>query len=189
MRTVILFNKPFGVLSQFSSDGDNPTLADFVPLRDVYPAGRLDKDSEGLMVLTAHGAIQHRISDPRYKLPKTYWVQVEGTAGQLQLNQLREGIELKDGMTRRAKARKIDEPTNLWPRDPPIRVRKAVPDEWLEITLSEGKNRQVRRMTAAVNLPTLRLIRAQIGTWHLDGLRPGKWREVDVPANWIRNGR
>ena len=178
----ILFNKPFGVLSQFTDKGTEgsprPTLSDFIDLPGVYPAGRLDRDSEGLMVLTSDGALQARIADPKFKAAKTYWVQVEGTITSDALNTLIQGVTLKDGLTRPAKARAFPEPKGLWSRDPPIRVRKSVPDSWLELTIKEGRNRQVRRMTAHVGFPTLRLIRVAIGDWSLDGLKPGAWREA-----------
>ncbi|MFN3314182.1 MAG: rRNA large subunit pseudouridine synthase E [Hyphomonas sp.] len=175
--TLILFNKPYGILCQFTPDGSGrPTLADFISQPDVYPAGRLDHDSEGLLILTDDGRQQARITEPRHKLPKTYWAQVEGEPDAAALQALQQGVELKDGLTRPARARLIPEPDALWPRDPPIRVRKSVPDSWLELTLTEGRNRQVRRMTAAIGHPTLRLIRARIGDWTLDGLAPGAWR-------------
>ena len=177
MSRILLFNKPYGVICQFSRDGMHPTLADYIAVPDVYPAGRLDTDSEGLLLLTDDGRLQHRITDPKHKLAKTYWVQVEGVPDEASLQQLRNGVELKDGMTRPAKARQIAQPENLWPRNPPIRFRKSVPDCWLELTIREGRNRQVRRMTAAVGHPTLRLIRCRIGDWKLDGLAPGKWRD------------
>ncbi len=178
---VILLNKPYGMLCQFSGDGARPTLASILPLPDVYPAGRLDADSEGLVVLTADGVLQARIADPRHRLAKTYWVQVEGTPLPAQLAALRAGVSLPDGPTRPLKARMLPEPPALWLRDPPIRVRKAIPTAWLELELREGRNRQVRRMTAAVGLPTLRLIRWAIGPWTLDGLASGQWREAAVP--------
>ncbi|MEP2989370.1 MAG: pseudouridine synthase [Parasphingorhabdus sp.] len=180
MSRLILFNKPFGVLSQFTDQGSptkRQTLSDFINVPDVYPAGRLDRDSEGLLVLTDDGSLQSRISNPKHKTPKTYLAQVEGDAGEEALNKLRDGVELKDGMTRPAEVERISEP-NLWPRDPPIRVRKTVPDCWLSLTIREGKNRQVRRMTAAVGLPTLRLVRWQVGDWLLDDLKPGEWRDA-----------
>ncbi len=176
---LILFNKPFGVLSQFTSTTQHPGLEHYVAIPDVYCAGRLDRDSEGLLVLTDHGALQARISHPRFKLTKTYWVQVEGVIAEQALRQLRLGVVLKDGQTLPAAAKVIPEP-DLWPRTPPIRVRKAIPTCWLEITLREGKNRQVRRMTSAVGHPTLRLIRVQIGPWQLDGLEPGAYRALSV---------
>lgn len=183
--TLILFNKPFGVLSQFTDksteSSPRPTLSHFIDLPGVYPAGRLDRDSEGLMLLTDDGRLQARISHPRYKAPKTYWVQIEGIIGPDALAALETGISLKDGPTRPAKARRIDPPQTLWPRDPPIRVRKSVPDCWISLTLREGRNRQVRRMTAHVGHPTLRLIRASIGDWHLGTLAPGTW--THVPPN------
>lgn len=175
----LLFNKPFNVLSQFTSEDNNcQTLADYIDIRGIYPAGRLDKDSEGLLVLTSDGKLQHRIAHPRNKMSKTYWVQVEGIPEEAGLKALRTGVELKDGITLPAKAKRIDEPYLLWPRDPPIRERKNVPDCWLEITISEGRNRQVRRMTAAIGFPTLRLIRYRIGSWTLDGIEPGKYRVI-----------
>lgn len=177
---LILFNKPFGVLSQFSGgarDSARDTLAAWIDRPGVYPAGRLDKDSEGLLLLTGDGAVQARIADPKFKLPKVYLVQVEGMPDDDALAALRNGITLKDGPTRPAHAEAIA-PPDLWPRDPPVRFRKSVPDAWLRITLREGRNRQVRRMTAAVGLPTLRLVRWSIGPWMLDGLPPGAWRHV-----------
>jgi 23S rRNA pseudouridine2457 synthase len=176
MGHILLFNKPFGVICQFSRNGVHPTLADYIALPDFYPAGRLDTDSEGLLVLTDDGQLQHRITDPKHKLPKTYWVQVEGVPDEAALEKLRRGVKLSDFTTQPAEARLIDEPASLWPRNPPIRSRKNIPTRWLELTISEGKNRQVRRMTAAVGLPTLRLIRYRIGDWTLSGLEPGKWR-------------
>ena len=176
MGSILLFNKPFGVICQFSRDGLHPTLADYIALPDFYPAGRLDTDSEGLLVLTDDGQLQHRITDPKHKLPKTYWVQVEGVPDEAALERLRNGVTLNDFTTQPAEARLMDEPPGLWPRDPPIRHRKNIPTCWLELTIREGKNRQVRRMTAAVGFPTLRLIRYQIGEWTLSGLESGKWR-------------
>ena len=176
MSRILLFNKPYGVICQFSKDGMHPTLADYIAVPDVYPAGRLDTDSEGLLVLTDDGQLQHRITDPKHKLPKTYWVQVEGIPDEAALESLRHGVQLNDGTTLPAEARAMAEPANLWQRDPPIRARKNIPTSWLELTIREGKNRQVRRMTAAVGLPTLRLIRYRIGEWTLDGLEPGKWK-------------
>ncbi len=174
---LIAFNKPFGVLCQFSGEG--PTLADFIDVPDVYPAGRLDKDSEGLLLLTDDGALQAKISSPKFKRPKTYWVLVEREPSEDTLDRLRAGIDLKDGPTRPAGVRRIDEPEGLWPRDPPVRYRKNVVDVWLELTITEGRNRQVRRMTAAIGHPTLRLVRAEIGGWSVDGLAPGLWRRID----------
>lgn len=174
---MVLLHKPCGMLCQFSGDDGRRTLADILPLPDVYPAGRLDTDSEGLVVLTADGPLQARITDPRHKLAKTYWVQVEGTPTPAQLASLADGVELADGVTLPAGVRAIPQPSRLWPRDPPIRHRLTVPTAWLEIVLTEGRNRQVRRMTAAVGLPTLRLIRWAIGPWTLAGLAPGQWRE------------
>ncbi|WP_019340275.1 pseudouridine synthase [Stutzerimonas stutzeri] len=174
---LLLLNKPFNVLTQFNDADGRATLKDFVPVTGVYPAGRLDRDSEGLLLLTNDGQLQAGIADPRHKLAKTYWVQVEGEVGTEQLQRLREGVELNDGMTLPAEARSLDEPP-LWPRTPPVRFRKSVPTSWLELVIREGRNRQVRRMTAAVGLPTLRLVRVRIGPWTLDGLQPGEWREV-----------
>ena len=174
---LIRFNKPYGVLSQFTAQGAWRGLKDFIDLPDVYVAGRLDADSEGLLLLTNDGRLQARIADPRHKLPKTYWVQVEGTPDEEQLRRLREGVTLNDGPTLPAEARLLDEPT-LWERVPPVRFRKSVPTHWLELVIREGRNRQVRRMTAAVGLPTLRLVRVRIGPWSLDGLGLGEWREV-----------
>ncbi|WP_109464150.1 pseudouridine synthase [Albibacillus kandeliae] len=182
MPRLLRFNKPFDVLPQFTDGQGRSTLADFIDLKGVYPAGRLDRDSEGLMLLTDDGKLQASIADPRHKMAKTYWVQVEGTPDETALAALRKGVELKDGLTRPAKARLMAEPPGLWPRTPPIRVRKSVPDTWLELTISEGRNRQVRRMTAAVGHPTLRLIRYGIGAWTLDGLAPGRWDLIDPPA-------
>lgn len=190
MARLILFNKPFGVLSQFSdkSTPPRPVLADHVALKGIYPAGRLDADSEGLLLLTDDGRLQARIAEPRFKLPKTYLVQVEGAPDDAALEPLRRGLVLRDGPTRPAGARLID-PPRLWPRDPPVRHRKSVPDHWLEIVLSEGRNRQVRRMTAAIGLPTLRLVRWRIGPWDLNGLAPGEWRElVLAPGDWPGGG-
>lgn len=179
---LILFNKPFGVLSQFTDAGTagspRKTLSDFIDVPGVYAAGRLDQDSEGLLVLTNDGQLQNRISDPKFKQPKTYWVQVEGVPDEAALQALRTGVTLKDGKTAPAKAEAISEPENLWPRNPPIRVRKSVPDSWISLTITEGRNRQVRRMTAAVGYPTLRLIRSRIGDCALAGLSPGEWRDT-----------
>ena len=176
MPRTLLYNKPFQVLSQFSPSGDKRTLADYIDIPGVYPAGRLDFDSEGLMVLTDDGVLQAQISNPRYRRVKTYLVQVEGIPEPEVLQALVSGVELKDGQTRPAKVMLIDEPTWLWPRDPPIRVRKNIPTQWLRLQIQEGRNRQVRRMTAAVGYPTLRLVRSEIGDWSLDGLQPGEFR-------------
>jgi 23S rRNA pseudouridine2457 synthase len=173
----ILFNKPYGVLCQFSDGGEGrPTLAGFGLPPGVYPAGRLDLDSEGLLLLTGDGRLQARIADPKFKMAKTYLVQVEGEAGEASLDALRRGVRLKDGMTLPAEAERIDSPA-LWPRDPPVRFRKTVPDCWIRLTIREGRNRQVRRMTAAVGHPTLRLVRWRIGEWTIDDVPPGEWRE------------
>jgi len=185
MPNLILFNKPFNVLSQFTGDVPEQTLAHYIDTPGFYPAGRLDKDSEGLLLLTDDGQTQHRIAEPRYKLAKTYWAQVEGIPDDKALTQLRNGIVLKDGPTRPAQAGLI-EPTDLWPRVPPIRVRKQIPDSWVQLTITEGRNRQVRRMTAAVGYPTLRLIRYQIGDWTLGSLSPGEWRMIELPERWWR---
>ena len=182
MARLILFNKPYGMLSQFTDRGTETaraTLSDSIAAPGVYPAGRLDRDSEGLLLLTDDGRLQARIADPKFKLAKTYLVQVEGEPDEASLAALRRGVMLKDGMTRPAEVERIAEP-KLWPRDPPVRFRKSVPDGWLRLTIREGRNRQVRRMTAAVGLPTLRLVRWSIGEWTLDGLAPGAWREVAV---------
>jgi 23S rRNA pseudouridine2457 synthase len=179
---LIAFNKPFGVMCKFRPEPGRPTLADYIRIPDVYPAGRLDTDSEGLLLLTDDGLLQTRIADPGHKLPKTYWAQVEGLPTEEALVALRDGVKLNDFTTKPAGARLIDEPANLWPRDPPIRYRAKIPTSWLELTLREGKNRQVRRMTAHVGFPTLRLVRAKIGPVSVDSLAPGTWREID--ADW-----
>ena len=183
-KVLMLLNKPYGVLSQFRDDAGRPTLADYVSLPGLYPAGRLDRDSEGLMLLTDDGRLQARISQPRSKIAKTYWAQVEGTPAAAQLDALETGVELKDGPARALAARPIDAPANLWPRDPPIRVRANIPDSWIEIVIDEGRNRQVRRMTAAVGLPTLRLIRSRVGPWSVEGLAPGESRLLADAAAW-----
>lgn len=194
MATVILFNKPYGVICQFSGQSAlgakttapaRPTLKDYLPQRDVYPAGRLDTDSEGLVVLTADGGLQHRITDPRHKQQKTYFAEVEGAPSATALHQLRSGIHVGEFRALPAQARWVEPPDWLWPRVPPVRFRKHIPTSWLEITLKEGKNRQVRHMTAAAGCPTLRLIRYRIGEWTLDGLKPGDWREqvLESPAS------
>ncbi len=179
MANLILFNKPFQVLSQFTDKQGRATLADYVDENKVYPAGRLDYDSEGLLLLTDSGALQHRISHPSQKLSKTYWVQLEGIISDDALQQLQQGVELKDGKTLPAKARRINPPP-LWERHPPIRQRDAIPTSWIELSIAEGKNRQVRRMTAAVDYPTLRLVRYQIGEWSLEHLQPGEFRQITV---------
>ncbi|MBO9574431.1 MAG: pseudouridine synthase [Sphingobium sp.] len=181
MSRLILFNKPYGVLCQFTDKGNagsgRPTLSAYVEVPGVYPAGRLDLDSEGLLLLTDDGRLQARIAEPKYKMSKTYLAQVEGDVGAEALAALRKGVRLKDGMTAPAEAERIDDPA-LWPRDPPVRFRKTVPDCWIRLTIREGRNRQVRRMTAAVGHPTLRLVRWAVGEWTLDGVAPGEWREV-----------
>ena len=182
MSRVLLFNKPYGVICQFSPEGGHPTLKDFVPVADVYPAGRLDTDSEGLVILTDDGRLQAAIADPRHKLAKAYWVQVEGDPDEGALERLRRGVTLNDGPTQPAGARIVQAPPGLWERVPAIRVRHAIPTAWIELELREGRNRQARRMTAAVGLPTLRLVRHRIGSWTLDGLAPGHWREVPAPT-------
>ena len=177
---VVLFNKPYGVVCQFTSDGSHPTLKDYLPQPDIYPAGRLDADSEGLVVLTDDGALQHRIADPRHKLAKTYWVEVEGIATTEALSALRAGVRIKDYTTRPAEARTAEPPPWLWERVPPVRFRKSVPTSWLVLRITEGRNRQVRHMTAAVGLPTLRLIRYEVGSWSMAGLPPGEWRAASA---------
>ena len=183
MSRLILFNKPYGVLPQFTDKGTKgsprPTLSQYIDVPGVYPAGRLDMDSEGLMLLTDDGRLQARISDPKFKMPKSYLVQVEGEVTDEALSALGEGVRLKDGMTLPAEAERIPDP-ELWPRDPPIRVRPSVPDSWIKLTIYEGRNRQVRRMTAAVGFPTLRLVRWSVGEWAVEGLGQGQWREVSL---------
>lgn len=179
MSHIYLLNKPYGVLCQFKRTDERPTLADHIKVADIYPAGRLDHDSEGLLLLTGDGDLQSRITDPKHKLPKTYWVQVEGDIDEQTLQALRAGVDLNDGKTRPAKARRIEEPS-LWERNPPVRFRKHIPTSWVEVVLTEGRNRQVRRMTAAVGYPTLRLIRVKIGNWELAGLQPGESRREEV---------
>jgi len=192
---LILFNKPYGVICQFSSDGMHPTLKDYLPIPGIYPAGRLDTDSEGLLILTDDGGLQHKISHPRHKQPKTYWVQVEGIPSPEALEKLRKGMDLGDFITQPAAARIIPEPPGLCPRNPPIRFRKEIPTSWLELTIHEGKNRQVRRMTAKTGFPTLRLIRYRIGEWSIEGLAPGERREIPLakkvvpPVNRRQNNR
>lgn len=185
MARLILFNKPYDVLSQFTdarAPSPRATLSDFIDLPGVYPAGRLDRDSEGLLLLTDDGRLQARIADPKFRLAKTYLVQVEGEPDRESLEHLCKGVRLNDGMTRPAQAERIADPA-LWPRDPPVRFRKTVPDCWIRLTIREGRNRQVRRMTAAVGHPTLRLVRWSVGEWTLDALAPGQWREVPIPAS------
>lgn len=184
---LLAFNKPFGVVCKFSPEPGRPTLADYISVANVYPAGRLDTDSEGLVLLTDDGALQARIANPRHRLAKLYWAQVEGAPTEAALARLRSGVELGDFTTKPAGARLIDEPSLLWPRQPPIRHRAKIPTAWLELTLREGKNRQVRRMTARVGLPTLRLVRAGIGAVTVHGLALAAWREIDAAAPWSRS--
>lgn len=183
---LVLLNKPFGVLSQFTATDGRETLADYVPVAEVYPAGRLDRDSEGLLLLTDDGRLQARIAEPGHKLPKRYWAQVEGVPDAASLARLERGVHLKDGTASAQLARAIEEPPGLWPRVPPIRQRKTVPASWLEIVLTQGRNRQVRRMTAAIGYPTLRLVRHAIGPWQLDGLAPGECRQLSNVEAWER---
>lgn len=186
MADVILLNKPFQVLCQFSPHEQKTTLKEFIPIQDFYPCGRLDYDSEGLLILSNEGTLQSIISHPKYKMAKTYWVQVEGDVNAKSIEQLKNGIELKDGKTKPAKAKRIEEPKGLWDRSPPIRERKNIPTTWIELTIKEGKNRQVRRMTAAIGHPTLRLIRSQIGPWALTNLKPGEWCYGEVSNTLLK---
>lgn len=193
-NNVIILNKPYLVLSQFTDKEGRPTLADYISDKGYYPAGRLDYDSEGLMLLTNDGQVQHHVASPRFKMPKTYWVQVEGSADSDQLNALRKGVQLKDGLTKPAKVSALSDQQvtdTLWARNPPIRERKNKPTSWLSITITEGRNRQVRRMTAAVDLPTLRLVRVAIGHWQLDGMQPGEWRkdQLNLPEQPSRSSK
>ncbi|AOE49973.1 pseudouridine synthase [Kangiella sediminilitoris] len=181
MSQLILFNKPFNTLCQFTGEAGDSTLADYINVKNVYPAGRLDKDSEGLLLLTDDGQLQHQIADPKNKMEKTYWVQVEGAPDNEDLQPLREGVVIQKYKTKPAKVRVIDTP-RVWERIPPIRERKTVPDSWLEIVISEGKNRQVRRMTASIGFPTLRLIRAKVGQWGLEGLGPGEFKALEIES-------
>jgi 23S rRNA pseudouridine2457 synthase len=183
MPRLILFNKPYGVICQFTPKAGYKSLKDFIPLPGFYPAGRLDADSEGLVLLTDDGKLQHRISDPRHKLPKLYWVQVEGVPDEAALNKLRQGVTLRNFKTMPAQVHSMDEPDSLWPRTPPVRFRKSIPTSWIELMLTEGRNRQVRHMTAAVSFPTLRLIRQVIGAYSLKGIEPGDWRFSEYLAD------
>lgn len=189
MPRLLLLNKPYGVICQFSPSGDHRTLKDFVPVSGVYPAGRLDTDSEGLVLLTDDGALQHRITDPRHKLPKTYFVEVEGAPDDAGLAPLRAGMQLSDYKARPVEASLCPPPDWLWPRTPPVRIRRHIPTTWLRLVLREGRNRQVRRMTAAAGFPTLRLIRHAIGPWTIEGLPPGEWHEIpsESPGKSIKN--
>lgn len=180
MSQLVLFNKPYGVICQFSADGMHPTLKDYLQIPGIYAAGRLDTDSEGLLLLTDDGLLQSRITDPRHKWPKTYWVQVDGIPDENALQQLQQGVNLGDFITLPAQARLMEEPESLWPRDPPVRFRKNIPTQWLELVIREGKNRQVRRMTAKVGFPTLRLIRAAIGPYQLGNLQPGEFLQKPI---------
>lgn len=186
MSRLILFNKPCGVLSQFTDGEQRQTLAGFIPLKGLYPAGRLDRDSEGLLLLTDDGQLQAQIANPRHKTWKRYWIQVEGEVSDQAIEQLQQGVTLKDGPTRPARVRRIESP-ELWPRTPPIRYRASIPTSWLEVQIREGRNRQVRRMSAAVGFPTLRLVRMSIGDWQLGELQPGDWKLLDVPSPAPRN--
>lgn len=183
MSELVLFNKPYGVLTQFRKTDERPTLADFFTDPEIHPCGRLDMDSEGLLLLTADGALNARITHPKFKLPKIYWAQVDGDIGEEALTRLRSGVMLNDGPTRPARVRKLAEP-ELWPRTPPVRYRAAIPTSWVELEITEGRNRQVRRMTAAVGFPTLRLVRVRIGAWALDELQPGEWRIERAPGRF-----
>ncbi len=180
MSRLLLFNKPYGVVCQFSPHEKHKTLADYISEKNVYAAGRLDQDSEGLLLLTDDGKLQHRIANPKKKMQKVYWVQVDGQIEDEAIEKLCKGVQLKDGITKPARARMIDEPQNLWPRDPPVRFRKNIPTSWIELSIREGRNRQVRRMTAAVGFPTLRLVRSRIGDWRLGNIKPGEFITLQV---------
>ncbi len=180
MSRLLLFNKPYGVVCQFSPHEKHKTLADYISEKNVYAAGRLDQDSEGLLLLTDDGKLQHRIANPKKKMQKVYWVQVDGQIEDGAIEKLCKGVQLKDGITKPARARMIDEPQNLWPRDPPVRFRKNIPTSWIELSIREGRNRQVRRMTAAVGFPTLRLVRSRIGDWRLGNIKPGEFITLQV---------
>jgi 23S rRNA pseudouridine2457 synthase len=185
MARIILFNKPYGVLSQFTSESGHPGLKDYIPMPGVYAAGRLDADSEGLLILTDDGTLQHCLAHPKHKQPKTYWVQVEGIPTDTAMEQLRQGVDLGDFVTQPAEVRAMPEPEGLWPRDPPVRFRKNIPTSWLEIVLVEGKNRQVRRMTAKAGFPTLRLVRWRIGDWSVADLAPGDWKILEADTSTL----
>lgn len=185
MKRLILFNKPYRVLSQFTSRSRHDVLANYLPIKDIYAAGRLDYESEGLLLLTNCGKLQHVITTPQCKLPKRYWVQVEGIPSEESLNHLAKGVNIKGGRTQAARVRQFSPPSILWPRNPPIRQRKSIPTMWMEITITEGRNRQIRRMTASVGHPTLRLIRFAIGDWSLGDLQPGQYNEVKFPFEWL----
>ena len=180
---ILLFNKPYDVLCQFTDEQGRATLADYIKQKDIYAAGRLDRDSEGLLVLTDDGKLQHQITDPENKMQKTYWVQVEGDVSQQAINCLQKGVILKDGLTKPAKAKIISEPETIWPRNPPIRERKNIPTSWLQLSITEGRNRQVRRMTAAMGFPTLRLIRYSVGDWSIDNINNGDFKIENIKTN------